>query len=154
MDAGTDAVLLDGVANAGGELTSDVDHTLVIGGHFFALHGSSDAQKWLRGMNRSEWFIYEKPERQKFGPFAFSGLAGALEHRPDREDCRGLTLPWLTASFAVQLASRLGERAVSHLAPLGRSPQQVRMRYVVRREMRFEPFEIEKLDVVQFGRCA
>ena len=109
---GTDAVLLDGVANAGGELAADVDHTLVIGGHFFALHGSSDAQKWLRGMNHSEWFIYDKAEQRKFGPLAFSILANALEHRPDRGEhaiilCRGLTsmgfyaeqvLPWLPRS--------------------------------------------------------
>ena len=165
---GTDAVLLDGVANAGGELAADVDHTLVIGGHFFALHGSSDAQKWLRGMSHAEWFIYDKAEQQKFGPLAFSVLANALEHRPDRGEhaiilCRGLTsmgfyaeqlLPWLNALFAVQLVSRRGGRAGSHLASLRRAPQQVRMGYLVRLEHFFQPFEIEKLDVVQLGRCA
>ena len=57
----------------------------------------------------------------------------------------------MNASFAVQLASRLGERAVLHLASLCRAPQQVRMGYLVRREQFFQPFEVEKLDVVQLG---
>src|SRR5258708_4520574 len=57
---GTESVLLDGVADRGSELVLNTDHTLVIGAHLFALHGSSDAQQWLRGMNHSEWFIFDK----------------------------------------------------------------------------------------------
>ena len=63
-------------------------------------------------------------------------------------------LPWLNALFAVQLASRLGERASSHFSPLRRAPQQVRMGYLVRREHFFQPFGIEKFDVVQLRGCA
>lgn len=109
---GTNAVLLDGVDNPGAELESDVDHTLIIGGHLFALRESKDAQKWLRGMKHSEWFIFHKTESQRYGPLDFSGLANALENFPhDLENvillCRGLTsmgfyaeqvLPWLPRS--------------------------------------------------------
>jgi hypothetical protein len=74
----------------------DTDHTLVIGRHLFALHGSSDAQKWLRGMNHSEWFIYDKGLEKKFGPVPLSVLANALEHRANGVEniillCRGLS---------------------------------------------------------------
>ena len=125
---GTDAVLLDGVANPGGELASDVDHTLVIGGHFFALHGSSDAQKWLRGMNHSEWFIYDKAEQRKFGPLAFSILANALEHRPDRGEhaiilCRGLTSMGFYAEQVLPFLPRSAPSASSPAAPSRNEPE-------------------------------
>ena len=93
---GTGAVLCDGVESKGGELECDTDHTLVIGRHLFALHGSSDAQKWLHGMSHSEWFIYDKGLEKKFGPVAFSVLGNALERRSNGVQniillCRGLS---------------------------------------------------------------
>ncbi len=89
-------VLLDGLENEGGELASDLDHTLVVGRHLFALHDSGDAEKWLSGMSHSEWFIFDKVSQVKVGPFGFSSLAAELERAPhDLENrvvlCSGLT---------------------------------------------------------------
>ena len=93
---GTEAVLLDGVENPGGALARDTDHTLVVGGHLFALHGSSDADKWLRGMNHREWFIFNKAEQQKYGPLDYAALASGIDNFSDALGdivvlCRGLT---------------------------------------------------------------
>lgn len=104
-------MLLDGVENAGGELALDTDHTLAIGAHLFALHGSSDAQKWLRGMSHSEWFIFNQAESQKYGPLDFSALANALERFPHGLEsvivlCRGLTTMGFYAEQVLPLLPR------------------------------------------------
>ncbi|MDB6174047.1 MAG: hypothetical protein JWL59_3358 [Chthoniobacteraceae bacterium] len=110
--AANGSVLLDGLADAGGELASDTDHTLSIDGHLFALHESGNAREWLGRMNHSEWFIFKKSESQKYGPIDFPVLAEELERFPAPLDdvvvlCRGLTtmgfyaeqiLPWLPRS--------------------------------------------------------
>lgn len=93
---GTHAIELDGVEDPGGELALDTDHTLTIGRHLFALHGSTKAKKWLSGMNHVEWFIYDKADQCKHGPIAFNDLADAVQRYPARPDdvvllCRGLT---------------------------------------------------------------
>ena len=133
---GTGAVLLDGVANAGGELALNEDHTLVIGGHLFALHGSGDAQKWLRGMNHAEWFIYNKAEERKYGPHAFSELASALGLHPrSGEDsivlCRGLTSMGFYTEQVLPLLPRSAPSGApqggpSHDAP---EPSQIDLEY-------------------------
>ena len=106
---GTGSILLDGVANKGGELEPHADHTLVINGHLFALRISGKPELWLQSLNHSEWFIYDKDEEQKYGPLSFSILRGALTRRAKGVEnsivlCRGLTtmgfyaehvLPWL-----------------------------------------------------------
>ena len=89
-------ILLDGQSTGGGELEMNIDHTLIIGGNLFALYGASDAQRWLSQMNHAVWFIFDKGQSQKHGPFAFSGLAGALHSYalPQRDTillCGGLT---------------------------------------------------------------
>jgi FHA domain len=112
---GTDDLVLDGMVSAGGELTPDDDHTLVIEGHLLAIRGGTDVQDWLKTMNHREWFIFDKTTFTKFGPCDFSELALQLPNTgSDREEavflCRGLTtmgfyadhvLPYLPAAPAV-----------------------------------------------------
>ena len=113
---GTGSILLDGVANKGGELAPHADHTLVINGHLFALRISGKPELWLQSLNHSEWFIYDKGEEKKYGPLTFSILRGALRRRPQGVEnaivlCRGLTtmgfyaeqvLPWLPPDAPVE----------------------------------------------------
>ena len=68
--------------------------------------------------------------------------------RPKRSEPMALPMP------GPEAAGHLGERAGSHLASLRRAPQQVRVGYLVRREHFFQPFGIEKFDVVQLRGCA
>ena len=112
---GTPTVLLDGLENTGGELVPELDHTLAVGHHFLALRAGGDAEAWLRGMNHTQWFIFDKTEHQKYGPIDFLELAHALEHFPAGLEntivlCRGLTsmgffadqvLPWLPRARTV-----------------------------------------------------
>lgn len=133
---GTETVLLDGVAHSGGELALDADHTLMIDGHLFALRGSTDAQKWLHGMDHSEWFVYDKAEEKKFGPYRFSALAKILEQFPQGLDqvillCRGLTSmgfhgqhvwPWLPQA-------ELPDAPPAASAMNGVEPSQIDMEY-------------------------
>jgi hypothetical protein len=111
---GTGALLLDGEESPGGELQPDQDHTLIVDGHLFALRPASDAKKWVKTLDPSEWFIHDSVEDQRLGPIALGALSAVLEHRPERLDtsvvvCRGLTtmgfharhiLPWLPRAMA------------------------------------------------------
>jgi len=106
---GTGELLLDGILSAGGEIAPDLDHTLIIDGHFFALRTGADLSKWVDGLNHREWFIYDKANSAKFGPCAFRELPGQVSKMVASTDttlllCRGLTsmgfyadhiLPWL-----------------------------------------------------------
>lgn len=130
-------LLLDGISSRGGELECDTDHTLLIGRHLFALHGSNEADKWLRKMDHSEWFIYDKTLEKQFGPLAFPILANALAHRPDGIDnvvvlCRGLStmgfyaehvLPWLPRSAPDASHAPQSAQSVHNVAPY-QSPQE------------------------------
>ncbi len=92
---GSGVVLLDGSASPGTWLSTDQDHTLVIGAHFFALHGASDPQAWLAGMDHGSWYIYDRATDVKSGPCALHELAGHLAELPRIDDqtlvlCRGL----------------------------------------------------------------
>jgi FHA domain len=73
--AGTDGVLLDGMLSPGGQLTPNVDHTLIVGNRLFALRVGSGLDKWSAGMNSNEWFVYDKAASSKFGPVSFPELA-------------------------------------------------------------------------------
>ena len=81
--------------------------------HFFALHGSSEAQKWLDGMNHSEWFLFHKTEAKKYGPLALSAVAEALENFPHALGnvvviCRGLTTMGFFAEQVLPVLPRSG----------------------------------------------
>lgn len=78
-----ETILFNGVPGAGGELTRDGEHTIIIGANLFALYASKDAKKWLSAMNHSQWFIYDTAESQKYGPVAFGDLAGFLDSFPN-----------------------------------------------------------------------
>jgi hypothetical protein len=93
---GTHVLQLDGEEDPGGELALGIDHTLSIGRHLLALHGSTKAKKWLSGMNHTEWFIYDRTDQCKHGPVAFRDLGDAVErYAARRRDilllCQGLT---------------------------------------------------------------
>ena len=68
---GTNFLMLDGTDLPGGELALNTDHTLAVGTHLFALHGSRDPDRWLAGMNHFEWFVFDKSTQNNFGPFLF-----------------------------------------------------------------------------------
>ena len=129
---GAGNILLDGVENAGGELAADADHTLVIRGHLFALHGSSDAEKWLSGMDHSEWFIFDSAERRKSGPHAFSVLANALDGRSDRGEnaillCGGLKDMGFYAQQLLPWLPRLAPATFEHVVAAGASGEPTRI---------------------------
>jgi len=93
---GTDELLLDGVLSAGGEIAPDLDHTLIIDGHFFALRTGAALRQWVDGLNHREWFIYDKANSAKFGPCAFRELPSQVSKMVASTDttlllCRGLT---------------------------------------------------------------
>ena len=92
---GADALLLNGSASAGTWLSTDEDHTLIVGAHFLALHGSNDPREWLAGMDHQRWYIYDRAANVKSGPCALHELAGHLAALPNLDDqtlvlCRGL----------------------------------------------------------------
>ena len=91
----SDALLLNGSASAGTWLSTDEDYTLIVGGHFLALHGASDPQVWLAGLDHQRWYIYDRTTDVKSGPCALPELAGYLAELPRIDDqvlvlCRGL----------------------------------------------------------------
>jgi hypothetical protein len=93
---GAAALLLDGSASEGTELTTDDDHTLIVANHFLALHGASDPTKWLARMDHHKWYIFDRGTEVKSGPCALDELAGFLLELPKIDDqilvlCRGLT---------------------------------------------------------------
>jgi hypothetical protein len=115
-DGGT--ILWNGVFSAGGELTRDTEHTLVIGAHLFALQASSNAQKWLAGLNSTLWYIYDKTQAQKYGPVAYADLSAALDTFPNGGSqtvllCRGLSKMGFSAP---QVKDRLPQ-ALPEVAP-------------------------------------
>ena len=125
---GTGELLLDGVESPGGELAPDEDHTLVIGGHLFALRGPSHLKKWLEGIDHREWFIYDKTEQRKYGPLDFADLAGALEARPAGASeavvlCRGLTTMGFFAEHLLSWLPRpAGRTEAAELPPIPNHP--------------------------------
>jgi hypothetical protein len=92
---GTSCLMLDGTDLPGGELALDLDHTLAVGRHLFALRAARDSQKWLAGLDNHEWFIFDKNAQSKYGPYSFHGLGAGLQQFPNREEmivlCCGLT---------------------------------------------------------------
>ncbi len=93
---GTASLLLNGSASAGTYLNADEDHTLIIGGHFLALHGTNDPAAWLAKMDHQRWYIYDRTADVKSGPCALHELAEHLSALPQIDDqtlvlCRGLT---------------------------------------------------------------
>jgi hypothetical protein len=94
--AGIEGVLLDGMLNPGGQLAANADHTLIIGKHLFALRVGSALEKWIAGMDSSQWFIFDKATSSKFGPVSFNELAIQWPHAVFAVSdavflCRGLT---------------------------------------------------------------
>ena len=92
---GIDGVLLDGMLNPGGQLTPAADHTLIVGARLFALRVGSGLEKWIAGMNSSEWFIYDKTRASKFGPVPFHELARELPRGRLQRRRSGIPLPRL-----------------------------------------------------------
>ena len=92
---GSETLLLNGSASAGTYLSTDEDHTLIVGRHFFALRGASDPREWLAGMDHERWYIYDRATDVKSGPCALHELARHLSELPRIDDqtlvlCRGL----------------------------------------------------------------
>ncbi|MEI9892834.1 MAG: FHA domain-containing protein [Chthoniobacter sp.] len=92
---GSEQLLFDGAAFAGGQITSNEDHTIVIGRHCIALRGAPKIEQWLKTLDGQRWFIFDRGTAGLVGPFSPLDLSTHLRARAALDDdtlvlCQGL----------------------------------------------------------------
>ena len=62
-------------------LSPEVDYTVRIGNHFLAIRGGRDVESWLRGLDCSQWSLYDATTSQVDGPMSFDDLCRLAKER-------------------------------------------------------------------------